>query len=80
MTSTTETVTIPKAALALLKPKGYFERFHALRYEYRSDYQAWEALECEMHVAFGIGRYESYETFKRMKNYYQMVGFQKSSI
>ncbi len=54
----------------LLNEKGYFARFHALRYEYRSDYLAWEALEKELHEFFGISRYDSYDSFRRMKSYY----------
>lgn len=56
--------------IELLQENGYFKRFYELTAKYKSHREAYEALENELFQKFRIGKYSSYNSFKRNKNRY----------
>ena len=56
----------------ILTSTGYWQRYQDIYSECRTDKDAWEYLEKEMMDRYGIGKYESYESFRVGKHrYYQ---------
>lgn len=56
----------------ILTQSGYWARYQEIYLSCRTDKYAWEKLEDESMNRYGIGKYESYESFRVGKHrYYQ---------
>jgi hypothetical protein len=58
-----EVIHLPKYALSLLTYEGYFKRFNEIYTN--SQAKAWEALEVEMWGLLGIGKFNTFNSFKK---------------
>lgn len=56
---------------------GYFERYFELLPDYRSGFEAYEAIEREFFKVFNCNRYSSYDSFRISKRRY-IHGLSKS--
>lgn len=48
----------------ILTLSGYWARYQEIYSECRTDKEAWRRLERESNGRYGIGKYESYESFR----------------
>lgn len=52
----------------ILTQAGYWARYQEIYSECRTDKDAWRRLEEELNERYGIGRYESYDSFRNCKS------------